>query len=95
MRISIEADRGKIEEVAFSLVNRFWAIFVKLEFLGFLGGWSVRMECVVGPGFASGAEPLTPPAAVKFTIKGRWMVIAIQKLFEWVLNRCMATRKIS
>ena len=32
-----------------------------LEFLGFLGGWSVRMDCVLGPGFAFGAEPPGPP----------------------------------
>ena len=74
----IEEDRGeieerlrKIEEITFSLVNRFWAVFVTLEFFGiFLGGWSVRMDCVLGPGLPLELTPPHPPPAVKFTKLG-------------------------
>ena len=78
-RGKIEEDRGKIEEGSMKTgEDRGNYVFFSEPSLGnfrdagvffeFLGGWSVQMGCILGPGFAFGAEP-PPPPAVKFTLK--------------------------
>ena len=64
----IEDDRGRSRKIKEDRGNY---VFFCEPFLGkfrdagvcreFLGRGSVRMDCVLGPGFAFGAEPPTPP----------------------------------